>query len=90
MTLIIQIKLILFSLLFGIFFGVMTDINHKYLYNKRKVLKVIFTFIYIVLSVLIYFLILKKINYGILHYYSFICIVIGFVVENFIVNKYIK
>lgn len=90
MNLIIQIKLIIFSFLYGIFFAITIDINSKFIYSKRKVFKILFTFIYIVLNILIYFAALQKINRGILHYYSFICIVLGFLLENYIVNRWRK
>lgn len=90
MNLIIQLKLISFSFLYGIFLGITLELNYKYLYSKRKVLKIIFTFIYVVVNIFLYFLIIKKINQGILHYYSFICIVLGFILENYIVNHFRK
>ncbi len=86
----IQIKLILFSILYGIYFGGMIDLNHKYLYSNRKIFKILFTFIFMLFNIVLYFLILKRINQGILHYYSFLCIVFGFIIENIIVKKYLK
>lgn len=90
MELIVQLKLIIFSFLYGIFFAFTLNINYKFINSKRKILKVIFTLVFIILNTLIYFAILQKINNGILHYYSFICIVLGFLSENLIVNKCIK
>lgn len=86
MPLITQIKLAIFSFLFGIFFGLMLDINSKYINSKRKVYKIIFTIFFMLFHVLLYFWVLQKINSGILHYYSFICILIGILVQNFIVK----
>lgn len=85
-----QIKLIIFSLFFGAFFALMIDINHKYLYSNKKTFKIIFTFFFIIVNIFIYFLILKKINEGILHIYSLICIITGFFVENIIIKKVVK
>ena len=85
-----QIKLIIFSFIFGIFFALMIDINHKFLYINKKVFKIIFTFFFVLVNVFIYFLILKKINEGILHIYSFICIILGFFIEQLFHKKVVK
>ena len=85
-----QIKLLLFSFVFGIFFALMIDINHKYLYNPKKIFKIIFTFFFVLVNVFIYFLILKKINEGLLHVYSFLCIILGFFLEHIIKKKVVK
>lgn len=85
-----QIKLILFSIAFGIFFALMIDINHRFLYSEKKLLKIIFTFFFILANVFIYFLIIKKINGGILHTYSFVCIILGFFIEHIIKKKVVK
>ena len=85
-----QIKVLLFSFIFGIFFALMIDINHKYLYSKKKLFKVIFTFLFVLVNIFIYFLILKNINEGIVHIYSMICIIVGFIVEQKIKKKVVK
>lgn len=85
-----QIKLVVFSLVFGIFFALMIDINHKYLYESKRYFKIIFTFLFILINTILYFLVLKKINEGIIHIYSIICIILGFFIEHFIKNKVVK
>ena len=85
-----QIRVVIFSFIFGIFFALMIDINHKFLYSNKKVLKIIFTFLFVLVNVFIYFLILKKINDGIMHIYSIICIILGFFIEHLIKNKVVK
>ena len=85
-----QIKLILFSFVFGAFFALMIDINHKFLYSEKRLLKLIFSFLFILVTVFIYFLILQKINEGIIHIYSLICIILGFFIENIIKKKVVK
>lgn len=86
MNLITQIKLVLFSFLFGIFLAFMLDVNCKYINSKRKIYRILFTIFFMLFHVLLYFWILQKINSGILHYYSFLCILLGLLVENFIVK----
>lgn len=90
MSLIIQIRLIIFSFLFGMIFGLENDINHKLLNCSNLIIKVVFTAFYILVNSLLYFAIIKKINYATIHYYSFLCIILGVLLENFIVNKYKK
>lgn len=63
--------------------------NYKLLYNSDYVLKVLSTFLLVISSVLLYFVILLKINYGIVHYYSILLIILGFVLETFVELKFI-
>ncbi len=90
MNLEIQIKLLLFSIIFGAYLSFMIDINHKYLYYPKTVFKIIFTFIFVFTNTLLYFLILKKINEGIIHIYSIFCIILGFFIEHIIRKKVVK
>lgn len=85
-----QIKLIIFSLIFGIFFALMIDLNHKYLYTNKRYFKIIFTFFFVLVNVFIYFLILQKINNGIIHIYSIICIILGFFIEQLFIKQVVK
>ena len=85
-----QIKLIIFSLIFGIFFALMIDLNHKYLYTNKKYFKIIFTFFFVLVNIFIYFLILQKINNGIIHIYSIICLIVGFIIEQIIKKQVVK
>lgn len=90
MILEIQIKLIIFSFLFGAFLSFMIDINKKYLYSNNKIFKAFFTFIFILVHTLLYFLILQKINNGIIHIYSFLTMTLGFYLEHVLLKKIIK
>lgn len=87
MILDVQIKLILFSFIYGIFLAGILDLSSKYIYNKKRLVKIIFTSIYVFINVILYFGILQIINYGILHYYSFLAIIIGYMLENYIKIK---
>ena len=81
-----QIKTIIFSIIYGIIFSCLIDVNHRYL-TKNKIINILITFIFIMLSVLIYFILLRKINNGIFNNYEIICIILGFVIENLIHSK---
>ncbi len=84
----IQIISIIFSFVFGIIFSLLTNLNYKYLFSKNKVYKVFFTFIYILDATLLYFIIIKKINNGIVHLYFLLFIGLGFLVGLLRLTKY--
>lgn len=85
MSLIVQIKTIIFSVLYGFFFYIFLCFNYKYITGKKKILKVILSFMFVVVNVLLYFICLKKINFGIFHIYEILSIIFGFIVCNLIV-----
>lgn len=86
----LQILSLLFSFVFGIIFSICTNINYRFLFCKNKIFKIIITIIYIIDASLLYFLILKRINNGIIHSYFLIAIFIGFLIGHINLNKYIN
>ena len=82
MTLSVQISTLLFSFVFGFLFAFLISINYRFIYHSNKVIQVLFTFAFVLLSTLIYFIILEKLNYGALHIYYCIMIILGFIVEH--------
>lgn len=82
MELRLQIITIIYSFIYGIFFAFMLNIFHKYVYSNKLLTKILFTFIFTITNSILYFLILNKINNGIIHYYSLIFIILGFSIEN--------
>jgi len=93
MILEIQIKSLVFSFLFGIYFSYMIRINYKFILLLKKTLRILSTFILVISNVLLYFIILLKINYGLLHIYLILMIMLGVYVEyliNKLIVKYIK
>lgn len=89
MILEVQIKTLIFSFLFGIYFAYMIRVNYKYIYTLKKLYKILATFLLIFSNVLLYFIILLKINNGIIHMYSLLMIVLGTYMEHFI-NRIIE
>lgn len=85
-----QLITILISFLFGIFFSLQLSINYKFIYSNKKIYKIIFTFLIVLVNTLLYFILLKKFNNGILHVYGIICIIIGFIVEIFVKTLVVK
>lgn len=84
MKLNLQINLIFFSLIYGIIFSLFLDLNYKLLHHKNIIIKYISTILCTIISVISYFYGIQKICYGILHIYSIILIIIGFIIPNLI------
>jgi len=76
-----QIKTFLFSVLFGLIFSFIIDILHKALFKLKPLLQVIISFILVISSSLIYFIILLKLNNAIIHPYYIIAFITGFLLE---------
>lgn len=84
MNLELQIQTFIVSFLFGIFFGIELKLNYKFIYQSKKIYKIMTTFFFVITNILVYFIILRKINNGILHIYGIIAIILGFLVEHFL------
>lgn len=74
----IQIKSILVSFLFGMFLKLIISMNYKFLFHTKGIIKVLGNLFFVIDLVFIYFLILRYVNDGIMHYYFIIFIVLGF------------
>lgn len=81
MNLKLQILSLGYSFLYGIFFSFLLTLNYKLIHNDKKHIKWPITILLILNNVLLYFLILKKINNGIIHYYFLFVFVLGIIVE---------
>ena len=81
MSLKIQFLTLGYSFLYGIFFSFLLTINYKFIYNSNKIIQWLITSLFILTNVLFYFLILKKINNGIIHPYFFLVFILGIIVE---------
>ena len=79
----IQLKLIIFSFIFGFFFGGIIDKYSKY-HGK---LKYIIGFIMFTILDIIYFMGIYIISNAVFHIYSILSIVIGFIFYNVIMKK---
>lgn len=82
-----QIYTLLFSFIFGSFFGLLVRINYFFLNHSNKFIKILFTVVFVTIFTLIYFIILEKLNSGIIHIYYFIMLILGFCLEQFIEKK---
>ena len=78
MSLQIQIYSLIFSFCFGIFFEILLSFNERFIYSSNLFVKVSSSVLFILFNVILYFIILIKINNGILHIYFLICILLGY------------
>ena len=77
MNLKLQIASLIYSFLFGIFFGGSFKFIYMYLFYKKKFVCYINTFLFIGFMSLLYFFILQIINNGILHVYFLLLFLAG-------------
>ena len=85
-----QIFALLFSFLYGIFFSLFINVNHKIIYNSKKWIKFLGTFLVVLISVLIYFILLKEINNAVFHPYCLIMLIGGYYLEQVIAKHFKK
>lgn len=78
MSLNIQIKTIILSLLYGIFIYYFLYLNKRILYNKNSFIKIIGTLSMGILLTFLYFLLLKNINNGYFHIYEILLIITSY------------
>lgn len=85
--LLVQFKLIFFSLIFGFFFSIFIEILNKKINKYKSIIKFIISLITIFIMSLIYFYGIQLISDAILHIYSIISVIIGFIAYDLIANK---
>ncbi len=81
MNLKLQILTLSYSFLYGILFSLLLSLSYKLIYNKNKHIKIVSTCFFILTNVIIYFLLLKKINSAIIHPYYLLIFILGFLLE---------
>ena len=90
MILKIQIYSILYSFLYGIIFYALLEVNYKIIYESRLFIKIICSLLFLLVNTLLYFIILIKINNGIVHIYFLLSIILGYILAYFIMLKLFK
>ena len=79
-----QIITLIFSFIFGMYFSLFISINRKFIYDLKRIYRIPITFICIIANSLIYFLILEKLNYGVIHIYLLLALVLGLICEHYL------
>lgn len=87
MDLKIQIISLIFSFFYGILFSLLINFHYSLLFSKKKVLQVLFTFLFLLDMALLYFLIIRIINQGIIHIYFYLVLFLGFYLSFPILKK---
>ena len=90
MILKVQIISLLFSFCYGIFFYLLLELNSKFLYSSHIIVRIVVSFLFVMFHTLLYFLILMRINYGYLHFYFFLCIILGYILCKVVYKKIVK
>jgi len=73
-----QLKTIAFSFLYGILLSFLFNVNYRLLFFHKKIVRLLFDFIFIIDFGLLYFYLLQFLDYGYIHIYFFAFIVGGF------------
>ena len=79
MALKIQLYSFFVSFVYGFVFYILLEINSKFIYSSKILVKIISSFIFVIFNILLYFFILMKVNNGYIHLYFFLCIICGYV-----------
>ena len=87
MILSVQIESFLFSFLYGLFFAFLFNLNYKYLFCKKLFNRILLNLFFNIDIFLCYFLLLKKLNYGIIHIYFLFFLYFGFILGNKMTKK---
>ncbi len=82
----IQIICIIVSFLYGIFIKICNLINSTLIKNNNKYINIISNVIYMYILVILYIILIYKINKGIFHIYFIIMILLGYI----LMSKYVK
>lgn len=85
----IQLKLIVFSFIFGFFFSLLIEWFNNISKKYKNYLKIVLSFIIVLSMSIIYFIGSQKISNSIFHIYNILCIVVGYISYN-IIAKYSK
>ena len=84
----VQVISLLVSFIYGIVFYILSKFNKYIISNKNNIVKLLVTTVYVVDMVIIYIFIMYKINFGNIHPYFIISLILGFVLS--IKCKFIK
>lgn len=85
-----QIMVLLVSFLYGIFFFYSSKLNNFFIKDKNKIYRSIITILFMYNIVLLYIIMIFKINNGKFHPYFFIMLILGFLIGTKSKNKVLK
>lgn len=85
MSLDTQIISLLFSFGYGILVSYLFNLNYNFIYLSSLLYRVVINILFCVDLALVYFLLIKVINYGVIHIYFVFAFLLGFIL---FVNRY--
>lgn len=85
MNLKLQILSLLFSFSYGIISSYLYNINYNFLYKSTILYRIVINLLFCINLGLVYFILIKIINNGIVHIYFILSLILGF---SLFVNKY--
>ena len=74
----IQIISLIFSFLYGFLFYILLNLNYRFLTSSNLFVKILSSFLFVLLNTFIYFAILVYINKGYIHMYFLLSILMGY------------
>lgn len=83
----IQIKSLIYSFFYGIIFSILTNLNYKFIFYSKPIFKFILNILFVLDNVFLYFIFLRIINDGIIHYYFIVSLVLGYLSVNKMSHK---
>ena len=83
----IQIISLLVSFIYGFIFYYLITLNNKVIKNKKRTHRTLITILFMYNIILIYIILMYKINHGNFHPYFFIMIVLGFLLSYIVFKK---
>ena len=74
----VQVFSFLVSFIYGVLFYLFARFNRFMISNKNNAIKLIVTFVFVIDMVILYIYLMYKINFGIIHPYFVMVVVLGF------------
>ncbi len=87
MELNIQYFTLFYSFLFGIFFELGYLFSKKYLFHNKRYIKISTSLIFCFVYAFIYYLVMEKVNNGIIHPYGILSIFIAVIITYYLFTK---
>ena len=74
-----QIKSIVFSIFYGILISFLFNISYFLLFNKKKIIKLFCSIVFVIDVMFLYFYVLEHINYRYIHIYLLLFFFLGYI-----------
>jgi len=75
----IQLLSLAVSFVYGVFLTLLVEVNYRFISGKKKILQNFLTLLFIIDIVLLYLIMMYKINSGVVHVYFILLVIFGYV-----------